>query len=266
MVFTDFFPNPSVIDAKIISGWFQFAEIGGGWEGTIIYQPEESKFEQVYPTKEFASRYEPTLVTEYGDEGCYFHLNLITGTFNMSGSSYQSFAITGSFERKDDDLYLCPKNSSEDVYVLHREGDHFVSKSKEAGMGLKEGLIFRADNDAFWDILLDWTPPEKEPNQGGTVTTQPDDTFPMESGIYEFPKDMREKMYDVLVLPENEWTEAIPDCDWQWEWKAESYDGQIVELRLCDCKTITDFTNQRSRKLTDDEWEWICDMFVDYST
>ncbi len=253
----------SIIDREILSDYFMLFDSGVGWKGTIIFYDKESP-KQVYPTNELATQYMPTLKTEYGDEGCYVHLNLVTGGFAMGQSAYTSFAIIGTFERSGDDLLLYAYGSTEVVYVLHREDDHFVSESKETGMGLKEGLIFHADNDAFWNILLNWTAPEKEPNKGGTVTTQPDDTLPMESGVYEFPKDMREKIYDVLLLPENEWTDAVPDCVWHWEWKAESYDGEIFMLGLCDCKTLTDFTNQRSRKLTDDELEWIADVFLEY--
>ncbi len=249
----------SIVDRDVLADYFRLAEIGVGWEGMIfLYEQENPR--QVYPTEETTEVYLPRLETEWGEEGCYVQLNLLTGSFHMSGSSYQSFAIVGTFERAGEDLLLYAYGDTV-VYVLHREEDHFVSLSEESGVHLKAGLVFYGDSDAFWDILLNWTPPETEPGSGGTVTTPPEDTVPMEPGVYELPQELREKVYDVLIAPENEWIEAIADCDWSWEWKAESGEGEIVELRLCSCKTLTDFTNQRSRKLTEDEWQWLVEVF-----
>ena len=93
------------------------------------------------------------LTTEEGNDGCYIHLDFTSGTFSMSGSIYQNFAIFGKFERKGNDLYLYAENGSTNVYVLHREDDHFISQSDEKGIKLTKGLVFSADNDAFWNKL-----------------------------------------------------------------------------------------------------------------
>ena len=93
------------------------------------------------------------LTTESGDDGCYVHLDLMSGTFSMSGSVYQNFAVFGKFERKGSDLYLYAENGSTNVYVLHREDDHFISQSDERGIRLTKGLVFSAENDAFWEKL-----------------------------------------------------------------------------------------------------------------
>jgi hypothetical protein len=85
----------------------------------------------------------------------------------MSGSIYQNFAIFGKFERKDNDLYLYAENGSINVYVLHREDDHFISQSDERGNKLSKGLVFSAENDSFWEELFDLTPPENESNNTG---------------------------------------------------------------------------------------------------
>jgi hypothetical protein len=107
------------------------------------------------------------LLTESGYDGCYINLEFKSGTFSMSGSIYQSFAVFGKFERKGNDLYLYAENGSTNVYVLHRENDHFISQSDEKGIKLSKGLVFTADNDTFWEKLLDLTPPEKESNNTG---------------------------------------------------------------------------------------------------
>ncbi len=214
-----------------------------------------------------------TLTTEYGAEGCYIYISLENGIFGMSASMSHSFAIIGAFERADDDLLLYPKNSSEELYILHREDGHFVSESEEKVMGLTKGLVFTADNDEFWDALLDWSPPDdtaaaetmKPDDTVSAETERPDDTEPAEAGVYEFPEDVRQKLYDALIAPEFEWVEAIPECAWSWEFKAESPEGEISDLRLCACKALTDYTDRRSRKLTDDEWEWVMDMIREYS-
>ncbi|MBR0511321.1 MAG: hypothetical protein IJJ81_01950 [Ruminococcus sp.] len=93
------------------------------------------------------------LTTESGDDGCYVHLDLMSGTFSMSGSVYQNFAVFGKFERKGSNLYLYAENGSTNVYVLHREDDHFISQSDERGIRLTKGLVFSAENDAFWEKL-----------------------------------------------------------------------------------------------------------------
>ena len=93
------------------------------------------------------------LTTESGDDGCDIHLDLMSGTFTMSGSIYQNFAVFGKFERKGNDLYLYAENGSTNVYVLHREDDHFISQSDESGIKLTKGLVFTAENDAFWEKL-----------------------------------------------------------------------------------------------------------------
>ena len=93
------------------------------------------------------------LTTESGDDGCYIHLDLMSGTFSMSGSIYQNFAVFGKFERKGNDLYLYAENGSTNVYVLHREDDYFISQSDEKGINLTKGLAFSAENDAFWEKL-----------------------------------------------------------------------------------------------------------------
>lgn len=94
------------------------------------------------------------LTTEEGNDGCYIHFDLASGTFGMSGSIYQNFAIFGKFERKDNDLYLYAENGSTNVYVLHREDDHFISQSDERGIRLTKGLVFSAENDSFWKKSL----------------------------------------------------------------------------------------------------------------
>ena len=76
------------------------------------------------------------LVTELKNEGCWINFDLVSGVFSMSGSDTQSFSIIGAFERINDDLYLYPENASAEVYVLHRDGDHFVSQSDENGVQL----------------------------------------------------------------------------------------------------------------------------------
>ena len=93
------------------------------------------------------------LTTESGYDGCYIHLDLMSGTFSMSGSIYQSFAIFGTFERKGDDLYLYAENGSTELYILHREDGSFISQSDEKGVSLSKGLAFSAENDAFWEKL-----------------------------------------------------------------------------------------------------------------
>lgn len=93
------------------------------------------------------------LTTESGDDGCSIHLDLMSGTFTMSGSIYQNFAVFGKFERKGNDLYLYAENGSTNVYVLHREDDHFISQSDESGIRLTKGLVFSAENDTFWEKL-----------------------------------------------------------------------------------------------------------------
>jgi len=94
------------------------------------------------------------LTTESGDNGCYIHLDLKSGTFSMSGSTYQNFAVFGRFERKGNDLYLYAENGSTNVYVLHKEDAHFISQSDEKGISLTKGLVFSAENDdAFWEEL-----------------------------------------------------------------------------------------------------------------
>lgn len=123
------------------------------------------------------------LVTELKNEGCWINLNLESGAFSMSGSDTQSFSVIGTFERKDSDLYLYPENASAEFYVLHREEDHFVSQSDETGVQLKEGLVFNADNDYFWDILLDWTLPVNESNSTGHITEQYNAELPTESEV-----------------------------------------------------------------------------------
>jgi hypothetical protein len=93
------------------------------------------------------------LTTESGDDGCYIHLDLMSGTFSMSGSIYQNFAVFGKFERKGNDLYLYAEYGSTNVYVLHREDDHFISQSDESVIRLTKGLVFSAENDVFWEKL-----------------------------------------------------------------------------------------------------------------
>ena len=115
---------------------------------------------------------ESHLLTELGNDGCWIHLDLVSGVFSMSGCDTQSFSIFGTFERKGDGLYLFPKNASAEYYVLHRDNDHFVSQSEEKGVNLTEGLIFNADNDAFWEKLSDQTPSENESiTTGDTIST-----------------------------------------------------------------------------------------------
>ncbi len=115
---------------------------------------------------------ECNLVTESKNEGCWINFDLVSGTFSMSGSDTQSFSIIGTFERKDNDLYLYPENATAEFYVLYREDDHFVSQSDEIGVQLKAGLVFYADNDAFWEILLDWTLSGNEPSNTGETAEQ----------------------------------------------------------------------------------------------
>lgn len=115
---------------------------------------------------------ECNLVTESKNDGCWINFDLVSGAFAMSGNNHQSFSIIGSFERKDNDLYLYPENGSAEFYILHREEDHFVSQSDEIGVQLKAGLVFYADNDAFWEILLDWTLSGNEPSNTGETAEQ----------------------------------------------------------------------------------------------
>ena len=93
------------------------------------------------------------LTTESGDDGCYIHLDLMSGTFTMSGSMHQNFAVFGRFERKGNDLYLYGENGSTNVYILHRDGSSLISQSDEKGINLTKGLAFSAENDAFWEKL-----------------------------------------------------------------------------------------------------------------
>ena len=115
---------------------------------------------------------ECNLVTESKNDGCWINFDLVSGAFAMSGNNHQSFSIIGSFERKDNDLYLYPENGSAEFYILHREEDHFVSQSDEIGVQLKADLVFYADNDAFWEILLDWTLSGNEPSNTGETAEQ----------------------------------------------------------------------------------------------
>ena len=93
------------------------------------------------------------LTTESGYEGCYVHLDLMSGTFTMSGSMHQNFAVFGKFERKGNNLYLYGENGSTNVYILHRDGSSLISQSDEKGINLTKGLAFSAENDAFWEKL-----------------------------------------------------------------------------------------------------------------
>jgi len=93
------------------------------------------------------------LTTESGYEGCYVHLDLMSGTFTMSGSMHQNFAVFGKFERKGNNLYLYGENGSTNVYILHRDGSSLISQFDEKGINLTKGLAFSAENDAFWEKL-----------------------------------------------------------------------------------------------------------------
>lgn len=158
---------------------------------------------------------ECNLVTESKNDGCWINFDLVSGAFAMSGNNHQSFSIIGSFERKDNDLYLYPENSSAEFYVLHREEDHFVSQSDELGVQLKEGLVFTADNDAFWEILLDWTLSGNEPSNTGETAEQ-NTSFIMG----DVNGDGSFGVSDVVLL--QKWLLAVPDTHLV-NWKAADY-------------------------------------------
>ncbi len=112
------------------------------------------------------------LFTEAGDDGCGIYLDLASDVFVMSGKATYSFSITGPFERKGDDLYLYPENGTREVYILHREDGHFVSRSEEKGVNLTEGLVFYTDNEEFWEILSDQTPSETGTDNTGDTAAE----------------------------------------------------------------------------------------------
>jgi hypothetical protein len=158
---------------------------------------------------------ECNLVTESKNDGCWINLNLESGVFAMSGSDTQSFSVIGTFERKDSDLYLYPENASAEFYVLHREEDYFVSQSDEMGVQLKEGLVFNADNDAFWEILLDWTLSGNEPSNTGETAEQ-NISFIMG----DVNGDGSFGVSDVVLL--QKWLLAVPDTHLA-NWKAADF-------------------------------------------
>lgn len=149
----------SIPDPDWIPDFFSMGILG---DSVIAFHANDYMGE-VYPTAELESRYFVTLQTEHGDNGCQIHIDLRSGCFYLSASASQSFCIIGSFERVGDKLLLKAQNAVRDqevVYVLQREDDHFVSLSEQPGMGLKKGLVLHAGNNAFWDILADYTPPQ----------------------------------------------------------------------------------------------------------
>ena len=184
---------------------------------------------------------EYNLVTESKNEGCHINLNLVSGGFAMSGNDKQSFSIIGAFERINDDLYLYPENASTGFYVLHRDGNHFVSKSNENGVRLKEGLILYADNDAFWEILLDWTPPEnKSRNTSDTVNPRYNIASVDELTQWVI-KDYQDKTCITVAGSE---VESISDDE--YEILLKDADGNILDIYTINPKTGigTDFRNE----------------------
>lgn len=53
-----------------------------------------------------------------------------------------------------------------------------------------------------------------------------------------------------ILDSDNEWISNIPECDWICRFSSSS-----VNIGYCDCGTLSDFINNRSRKLTDEEKE-----------
>lgn len=184
---------------------------------------------------------EYNLFTESKNDGCWINLNLESGVFAMSGNAHQSFSIIGSFERKDNDLYLYPTNASTEFYVLYREDDHFVSQSAENGVQLKEGLVFYADNDAFWEILIDWTPPENASNNtGDTVNLKSNIASDDELAQWAI-KDYHDKSGVTAASTE---VTAISDAEYAIVLK--DADGSSLDTYIVDPKTGigTDSSNE----------------------
>ena len=159
--------------------------------------------------------------------------------------------------------YLVQVNGRvENVYLLTPNGDTYAKSETtfDALSNLEDGTYYVA-----FEVLLSGncdpdTPQNSSRYQDIFCLVVGEDDKPATSDMITYSAgdvlsqtvlNNAEKQIILNVLDcDKEWISDIPECDWICRFSSSS-----VNIGYCDCGTLSDFINNRSRKLTDEEKE-----------
>ena len=159
--------------------------------------------------------------------------------------------------------YLVQVNGRvENVYLLTPNGDTYAKSETtfDALSNLEDGTYYVA-----FEVLLSGncdpdTPQNSSRYQDIFCLVVGEDDKPATSDMITYSAgdvlsqtvlNNAEKQIILNVLDcDKEWISDIPECDWICRFSSSS-----VNIGYCDCGTLSDFFNNRSRKLTDEEKE-----------
>lgn len=124
-------------------------------------------------------------------------------------------------------------------------------------------------SDANMSDISSTMPEDGTSNEDNTSNTMSEDDTSGEDSRITFSdgdllsqKDLADSDKQIImrILGNDEgWISDIPDCDWIcW------FSGVSVSVGYCDCGTISDFANNRSRKLTAEEKESVESLISRY--
>lgn len=192
--------------------------------------------------------FDETFVDKYGV------VDLVSGNSTFPASDIPTLVLNESVS------YLIQANGKvEKVYLIAQSGDEYTKTetSFDALSDLPDGTYYVAlevllsgncDPDAlqnsyrYEDVFRLVVGGNGKPAESDMITYSAGDT------LSKFVLDNSEKQIVLDILgSDREWIPEIPECDWSCRF------GGYVNVGYCDCGTLTDFTNNRSRKLTDEE-------------
>jgi len=166
-------------------------------------------------------------------DGPYFALDMESKTFMASESALMSFAISGDYRIENGQLIL---DGGSVKFVFDIVDDEYKYNSSDS------------EGDVDWfkqgDVFKQLT--EKDYNEITWVTVQFVGTREQHWLLnYEADEIFR-------IFSTGEWVEGRPECDYKCEFESGRF-----SIFYCDCKNVYLSTLDRSRKLTDKEYETV---------
>lgn len=134
--------------------------------------------------------------------------------------------------------------------------------SEYLNMGFTNGLVFTTDYSNLWASLVAFEnakPPVNEPSDG-KINFSPDDILNFIPCVFEPTEEENLVLYQTLVEGKQDWLDATAECCPSWIFE---YNGSSIGI--CSCKIVINNADGRCRKMSDEEWNGINDIFLKYT-
>ncbi|MGN1155065.1 MAG: transglutaminase domain-containing protein [Agathobacter sp.] len=147
------------------------------------------------------------------------------------------------------------EDDHDEVIYIQPDGIHIVKKNEKYKVTDGSVMDIHKLVDSLKDVLPPTSPQIQQPDWSGEIIMSAGDIL-AKIILDDVEKELIKEIFEKDV----EWVPEIPECDWSCRFISSS-----VDVAYCDCGTLSDLKNNRSRKLTEEEKESLIALISDYS-